>query len=699
METDGTLNLLLVHDSVEDANRLVSLLRNANYKIDPHYIGSPGELGSKMQERNWDIALVQYAAETVTAKSVFHQIRRLNKDIPVVLISAGYDSEVIVDGLRLGAADVVPMDEDQHMLQVVSRVLYYLDQRRRLRFWKRRYAESESRCEELINSSQDGIAIIQDGTYIQVNDTYANLFGYLDADGMALLPVLDSIGRKSQAGFKQYLKPLSADDAREQEDVAFEGLLPDGSTFPVQGRIAQIEHQGDPALQLTVERRFLSRLQDSGEPEAELDTGSNTGIRLHDMLDRINQAIRMAARTEDTAILHYIRIDRFDVLQRELGIATLEQGVTQLADYIVDFAGPDCQFGRIREDSFVLLDKTNDPDRALTFAEKLAHSVREQVFELDDLTMTCTLSIGLSVISEATSTADGCIERSLKAIHELRENGKHPDVGDGARLFEASIDPSAPDLGGDDIERMGRQMLDRHQLDIAFQPIVPLHGEYAELYEVLMRAKPGALPDSLPDDFVARIFKTEAGKEIDRWIILEAIKALGKKQQTDPNTRLFVNISAATICDNQFIAWLKLALKTAGVTPRDLVFQLREIDVSRHMAKAATMVENLRKIQAGTALTHFGLVINPLDIFHRMTVDFVKMDMLIVEKAQKDEDGVETMMGLINGLKADDQRIVIPFVETASIIPSLWQASVDYIQGHYIQPPAPAMNYEFSEES
>src|SRR5690606_17142994 len=113
------------------------------------------------------------------------------KDIPIILIIDAHDPSLIVDGLKMGAADVIPMDEDQHLIQVVERTLHDLEQRRRQRYWKRRFAESENRFESLISSSQDGIAIIQEGTYVLVNGAYADYFGHSSPDEMNLLPVMD----------------------------------------------------------------------------------------------------------------------------------------------------------------------------------------------------------------------------------------------------------------------------------------------------------------------------------------------------------------------------------------------------------------------------------------------------------------------------------------------------------------------------
>ena len=166
MIPDSALKLLLVHDSFEEANRIVSLLRNANYRAESKHVNQEEVLSKLLQEKPWDMIIGQYQGENTPIKSIFSLIRRFDLDTPVILISEQYNITEIVEGLRLGATDVLPMDEDQQLLLVVARTLFNLEQRRLLRQFRRRYADAENRCERLLGSSVDAIAIIQEGTYL-----------------------------------------------------------------------------------------------------------------------------------------------------------------------------------------------------------------------------------------------------------------------------------------------------------------------------------------------------------------------------------------------------------------------------------------------------------------------------------------------------------------------------------------------------
>ena len=56
----------------------------------------------------------------------------------------------------------------------------------------------------------------------------------------------------------------------------------------------------------------------------------------------------------------------------------------------------------------------------------------------------------------------------------------------------------------------------------------------------------------------------------------------------------------------------------------------------------------------------------------------------------------EALKETLAALHAQAKQSIVPLVESASALPVLWQAGVNYIQGYYLQGPSPAMNYDFS---
>lgn len=698
MDSENEINLLLVHDEVDEANRLVSLLRNANYLVNPQYAENPNDLSLKIQERNWELALVDFVSQGIPAKTVFHQVRRVNKDIPILLIIDAYDPSQIVEGLKMGAADVVPMDADQHLIQVVERTLRDLEHRRRQRYWKRRFAESENRFESLLMSSRDAIAIAQEGTFVLVNDSYAALFGHDSHDDMVLMPVIDSIAKQDQFEFKKHLKPLEADNALEATTIQFTGIGRDGQDITIRGLLSQVDYHGEPALQLLVK-------QDAQAPvrKAASDTGTFSEIlleedigkiRLNDMVEMVNGAIRRAARSGEDALLYYLEIDQYDTLQKQLGIRTTEEGISLLAKWLDHTLDDNHGFGRIREDAFILVGPGSAAETSLERARRIRESVKSQMFDTGAGVFSCSLNIGISTINEASASADECLEHCQTAIADMASDGGD----DGVRFYEPVFEVSAPDISSGDLINIGRQLISRDLIALLYQPIISLRGQGDQFYEVRMQIKESALGDSRPEDFLHRLFATEVGRELDREVISLALRALAEHLGQAPDTRLFLSLNAATVADDRFVAWFTPLIKETQVPTSALVFQLREIDIGRNLSKAATLLNALRQLGAQTALTHYGLAINPMAMLRKLSVDFVKIDGVLVEKTQKGAEALQNLTALIAGVKEEGVSVIVPHVETASIIPTLWQGSVDFIQGHYVSAPLPAMSFDFSGE-
>lgn len=138
MPQDELLKILLVDRSHDEANRLISILRSADYQVDAKLASNEEQLQKSLSMRNWDLLIAPMNFEQLPIQNIFQRIRRAERDIPVILINDSYDPSKLIEGLRLGAEDVVVEDQDQHLLKVVTRALASVNERRQSREWERK---------------------------------------------------------------------------------------------------------------------------------------------------------------------------------------------------------------------------------------------------------------------------------------------------------------------------------------------------------------------------------------------------------------------------------------------------------------------------------------------------------------------------------------------------------------------------------
>ncbi len=690
MQPNEELQVLILHDDQNEANRLASLLRNAKYKTQTTYTDDPKALIRLLEDRTFDLILSHFESEKVSGKILFPALRRMNFDLPVIQVCNDRSFEKMTESMKLGAYAAVPIDEDQLLLQVISRILYNLSQRRRLRYWRRRFAESENRCERLLDNSRDAIAIIQDGTYVYANEAYAKLFGIGDPDNMICLPVIDTINATDHAQIKELLKPQEPEKESGKQLITFNGVTPDKTPIPVECQVSYVEFQHEPALEFLIPMHSIADSDyflSSSTPE------NGAPIQRHRTLEHIDIAIYQAATHGNLSSLAYINIDRYHDLQDEIGYLAMEQLVIKLIKRLEDNIDEAHSIDRFKEESLILLLKGKGIDHAVQLAEHLCEVARKEPIIVDDQTFDITLSIGISGISEAVTAPQDCIFRCLQAITELQETHKQGNYGNGVKVYDADTKGGPSSLN---VEQSGAKLLENDQFDLFYQPIITLHGEPSELYEVLLRVSPDGNPDELPQDFIDQLFRTDVAGKIDRWVILESVKMLSEKIKKYPNTRLFINLSGTTICDKSFLPWLKVALRASNLSPKQLIFQIREIDMGRYQVQAARLIDDLAALHSRTALSHFGLAIDPLQMLTKADFDFVKFDSTIIAKAKQSGDNqLEGIEELLVGLKQNKKKIIIPHVESASMLPSLWHHGIDYIQGHFVQAPSAKMDFDF----
>lgn len=129
------------------------MLHNAGRPARAQYVESDEALNKLLQEKGWDLLIAHDETTNLVPQDAIRVIRRLNKDIPTILLTDKEGSHPVVEGMKMGAADVVRLDEDQHLLLVIERELNALEQREHRRFAERRHKEVERRNQQLLDLS------------------------------------------------------------------------------------------------------------------------------------------------------------------------------------------------------------------------------------------------------------------------------------------------------------------------------------------------------------------------------------------------------------------------------------------------------------------------------------------------------------------------------------------------------------------
>lgn len=682
------VRLLILEDSQNEAERIVSLFRNAGQATRVHRVADEDDLTEALKQ-SWDLCIAAAECEDLHPQQALKVILQTGRELSFIQLLEDNDSDSLTEALQLGAQDAVPQGEDERLILVARRELHNLSERRARRTAELALRETEKRCQLLLDSSIEAISYVHDGMHIYTNRAYLQLFGYSDAEELEGMPMIDLITSEDQARFKEFLKSYRGETGSADFDCS--GVTATNQPFAAKMSFSPAQYDGEPCVQVVIRTD-----QNNAELEAKLREISNqdsvTGLyNRQRFLELIDTAAERSLNQGETASLAYIKIDNYAQLAKEHGIAGIDHFLAALADVLKKSLSPDTQIARLADNVFCTLKPQVLPEQQREELDALRLKVEGQLFEINGRTAQTTLSIGAAALTEKTSKASEVLDRARRCCDDS-SNG----TGNALRIHNPADDLAAAASSGN-IVAMIQQALATNSFRLLFQPIISLRGDKEEQYEVLLRLINPQGEEVAPNDFLNAAITAGLAEKIDRWVLLNAIKLLSEHRNKGHQTQLFVHLSSPSLMDPALLPWLTVALNAARLPPHSLIIQIRETDAITHLKQVKQLTEGLRKLHCQIAIGQFGCAVNPFGMLNHLEVDFIKVDGSFTAELN-DPEQQETLKEMLNTLHAQKKKTIVPFVESAAILSVLWQAGVHYIQGHYFQAPSSGMNYDFNAD-
>jgi len=690
---NATVHLLILDASQNDAETLVSLLRNSGKATRAHRITSEEDLEETLKTGNWDLLLARDDVEQeFSADGALAMIRRMDKDIPFILLTSEFNRERAVAVMKSGGQDTVPFENTDQLVLVVNRELGALEDRRRRRVLESHLREAEQRCQLLLESSKDAIAYINDGMHIYANQSYMEFLGYDDIDDLICIPVLDTLTPESQEKYKGFMKSF-ADGGEDGMTMNCVARRSDDQELSVTMSVSAATYDGETCTQIVIQPEHSdAELEEKIRQISSQDLLTGLFNRQY-LMDALGQVIATAGKDNKTGALAYIALDNFMGLKGQVGIAGADLLLGDLATMLKEQAPDDMVLARLSDDAFCLLCQPCEEKVMAEQCEVIRKKVEDHLFDINGRTVQLTLSIGVAAITENAPKAPDLLSRAHTASSELKKKQGH-EQGNGVLVYNpADYEAMDESSSVDAIQKA----LDDNRFKLLFQPIINLRGEGEEHYEAFVRMLNKDNEEVSPYDFLPPVGPSEMAIKIDRWVILQTIKQLSSHRSRGHDTRLFLNVTAETLEDKTFTPWLSVALKAARLPGDSLIFQIREGDANNYMKQAKEFAKAVHELHCKVSICQFGCALNPFNTLKHIDVDYVKIDGSFTEELQKKDDAKEEVKEMIKSLQSAGKLTIVPLVENAGVLATLWQAGVNYIQGYYLQAPVPEMNYDFGD--
>jgi len=697
MTSIDTIRLIILNNSRAEAERLISMLHNAGRPSRAQHVDSEEVLVKLLQEQTWDLLIANDNTTNPSPQVTLKHIRRLNKDVPVILLKDEEEAFGQVEGMKMGAADVVSLDNDQHLLLVIQREMANRLDRQARRSADRRFREAERRSQQLLDSSRDAIAYVQDGLYLYANESFAELFGFENRDEIEALPIMDMVADEEQNKLKNFLKEftLKGEDVGSSQ-LAFRGVMQDGTSKPINLDVSHVTYDEEPCIQFLARAQKYEATSNNEELQAQINQIKSqdlvTGLYNRQfMIQTLENTIDHIGDQQSLSLL-YIELDGFNErVSSAFGVAGSDLVLGDVSALLREKINTTDILARFGDTTFTLLIANIKADAAVNRALQICKLLENHIIEIDNKTLQLTCSIGVSIINETSTSAGTVIEQARAAMDKVSSA-----QGNNAGLFEqeVAVVDKVRDIAGE-----VQHALDNDKFRLLFQPIISLRGSEEEYYEVYLRMITESGTEIEPDEFLEAASKISLSIKIDRWVILESIKMLSQHRGKGNKTKLIINLGRQSLCDETLLPWLAVAFKAAKLAPDAITFQANEVDVTNHLNAAKSFAEGLQKLKTQMSITNFGCSLNPFNALKHVAASMIKIDGSFTSDIQHKNESSAALIELIEKLHAENKITIVPFVENASVLSTLWQAGAHYIQGHYLQEPTQGLNYDFNMES
>lgn len=711
------LRLLIIDDSPDDTEATVAAVRKGGYMIKSQRVQDLAGMQAALDKGNWDVVLSEFALPHFGAQMVHDLLRNAGLDIPFIVLTREIGDADLDKIMRAGARDVILKTQTARLAPVIARELEVAAMMKAFKNARVSLEEMESKHRAVIEGSREAICYSQDGMHVNVNKAYLALFGYQEAAELEGVPVMNLIDKTDQPRFKDMLRRLTKGETPEPQELT--GVKQDGTRLTLEFAVSSIVLEGQPCSQIVVadvsrRKAVESKLQYLNQHDA------LTGLfNRHYFLQELGKAVDHGRRGEGDSAVFYVEVEQLKEINDALGYAAGDRLLIRIAKLLREHLGETAMVARLGGDELAAILPATPESTLKQLAATVQAALDANPFNEGGKTFRCTYNINVAVIDRNTESAQALLSRTLRSSQARAAKPAVPTETPQPPRAAATPPPPAPEaapkepaapaapvsrpavLSASDAgwkERIA-VALKRNDFTLAYQPIINLHGDAAEFYEVLVRMNDtgGALIQ--PAEFMPTAEKSGLSAAIDRWVVRHAIEALATLHREGRQASFFINVCPSALQDRDLLPLIGQTLFATGLKHNAVIFEADESAIAAAPAQAATFIKAVNQIGCRVCIDNFGAKAGALNHLRGLGIQFIKLEGSLVRNLSTDAASQETLKAVVEVAKTLNAYTVAKSVEKAENLAMLWNFGLDYVQGNYFQEADTQIAYEYTGEA
>ena len=406
-----------------------------------------------------------------------------------------------------------------------------------------------------------------------------------------------------------------------------------------------------------------------------------TGLPTREEFDaRLESVTAEVNRRQGSLALLYVGLDGFRAVNEAYGLPVGDRLLVETGKRLTAFAGDPADAARVAGDEFVLLLRAG-----LTEAMATAARLQETLalpFKVESSPLELSASIGIAVYPDDgarprlmahAALAMRCVKLGGGASHAHYDAVMGVNLRDQAELLQ--------DL---------RHAVDRHELQLYFQPKIDAHTLQITAAEALLRWRHPKRGMVSPAVFVPLAERHGLIASIGLWVIEEACRQAAQWRQADLRMRIAVNVSGHQLRRDDLVDQIEASLQRHRIPADRLTCEITESVAMEDTAVTRDAFERLRRAGLHVSIDDFGTGHSSLATLRRLPAAELKIDRAFVTDLDSSEDARSIVRAVVQMAHSLQLRVVAEGVETEAQCEELVRLGCDELQGYLFAKPMSA---------
>lgn len=606
-----------------------------------------------------------------------------------LLVIAG-TGEKIGDYLRQGADLAVARPDLLGAIRYVQQLMQLKSLEQAVSDAQMREKSVNDLYQRIYSDLPDPVCYLQDGIFLDANPSFVKKFKVANQEALEEMTIMNFVPLKSEKALKQLMKLALQKNVVPAEPFVLEDSA--GEKLEMMVQAAQVQFNGEPAIQM-----YFRGTDASGSTAGGLDptTGLASALVLKASIAQSQK------RSEEGAFLGvwiYFLVENYREVFQKDGYDAAEILIRSVTDMARRLLPPSTEMVRFSDDA-LLLWVSGDKEQTIQRFEKLIASLDEFVPDNIGRLVHPHTFAGMQELRE-DSDFDTLLSKSYRAVCALA-------IG---QTQERIAEPASAEMSRNDERRVYQinQILENNRISLRYQPIcalkpdgVPRYGDHLDILddpEAVKTKGEDEKDQSMELDILLQVAdRYQLGRQIQRMMFSRFQEDFLSYNGDQSALEVYLSILTDALEDHEFPKWISTQLDQTGISPKQLVFELKLDAAHNSFSGASRLVDEMRPRGSKIALSEIARMDDEvIELLTRIKPDVLKLNLREIDTFEADEE--ERFMKAMKNYAAENAAMLIAeHMESPAQLSRIWPYNINYLQGEGMVDALRSFSYDFTK--